>query len=203
MFGWDYHNSKADRIKLFLFILCIFLVVGFTFATVFSAMNNGEEKKEEKETEQAAGPDEKDPAATTENEEENPYDQEEHFSEKELEESQKVAVEFSKAFHNYNSDEPASYLENAKPYMTDALYDKQKKAIRRETLERAYLTAETTDVTQVSNTSMNVVRWNVMIRGTAKSVDGQTTETEDWYLVSLLFLDGEWKVEDVRVNVPN
>ncbi|OLN21316.1 hypothetical protein BTO30_15670 [Domibacillus antri] len=166
-------------------------------------MNKGEKKEEKNEIEQAAGSDQEDPVATTENEEENPYDQKEHFSEKELKDSQETAVEFSKAFHNYDSDNPTSYLENAKPYMADALYEKQKKALRRETLERAYLTAETTDVTQVSNTSENVVRWNVMVRGIAKSVDGKTSETEDWYLVSLKFIDGEWKVEDVRVNVPN
>ena len=48
-----------------------------------------------------------------------------------------------------------------------------------------------------------VVRWNVIVRGEAKSVDGSLSETEDWYLVGLRSVDGEWKVEDVRVNVPN
>lgn len=28
MFGWDFENSKSDPIKLFLFILAVFLVVG-------------------------------------------------------------------------------------------------------------------------------------------------------------------------------
>jgi hypothetical protein len=48
-----------------------------------------------------------------------------------------------------------------------------------------------------------VVRWNVIVRGEAKSVDGKTSQTEDWYLVGLRDVEGEWKVEDVRVNVPN
>ena len=48
-----------------------------------------------------------------------------------------------------------------------------------------------------------VVRWNVIVRGEAKSVDGSLSETEDWYLVGLRSVDGEWKVEDVRVNVAN
>lgn len=74
---------------------------------------------------------------------------------------------------------------------------------RREVLERSYLTVKETDVTPVANKSSMVVRWNVIVRGEAKSVDGKTSETEDWYLVGLREVDGEWKVEDVRVNVPN
>ena len=48
----------------------------------------------------------------------NDYDQTENFSEKELEKSKKIAVEFATAFHNYNAEKPMEYLENAK-----TLYD--------------------------------------------------------------------------------
>jgi hypothetical protein len=95
------------------------------------------------------------------------------------------------------------YLENAKPYMTNTLYEKVNQNGRREVLERSYLTAKETQVTPVVNKSSLVVRWNVIVRGEAKSIDGSLSETEDWYLVGLRSVDGEWKVEDVRVNVPN
>lgn len=133
----------------------------------------------------------------------NEYDQTEHFSEETLNETKEIAVQFAKAFHTYSADEPMTYLENAKPYMKDALYEKMKRNGRREVLERSYLTVKETDVTPVANKSSMVVRWNVIVRGEAKSVDGKTSETEDWYLVGLREVDGEWKVEDVRVNVPN
>ena len=48
----------------------------------------------------------------------NDYDQIEKYSEEDLEKSKKIAAEFTTAFHNYNSDKPMEYLENAKPYMT-------------------------------------------------------------------------------------
>lgn len=133
----------------------------------------------------------------------NEYDQTEHFSEETLNETKEIAVQFAKAFHTYSADEPMKYLENAKPYMTDALYEKMKRNGRREVLERSYLTVTDIQVTPVVNKSSVVVRWNVMVTGEAKSVDGTTSETEDWYLVGLREVDGEWKVEDVRVNVPN
>ena len=95
------------------------------------------------------------------------------------------------------------YLENAKTYMTDALYEKMNRNGRREVLERSYLTVKDTNVIPVVNISSLVVRWNVIVKGEAKSVDGSISETEDWYLVGLRSVNGEWLVEDVRVNVPN
>jgi hypothetical protein len=112
-------------------------------------------------------------------------------------------IEFAITFHNYNADKPTEYLENAKPYMTDALYGKMNQNGRREVLERSYLTVKETQVTPVVNKSRRVVCWNVVVRREEKLTDRSISETEDWYLVGLRSVDGEWKVEDVRVNVPN
>lgn len=210
MFGWDFQNSKSDRIKLFLFLLVIFLVVGFAASSFFRSLNKEEVAAVEQNPESA---DESNKlvdssASSTEESESitdgpNDYDQTEKFSEEELDATKKLAVQFVTAFHNYNADKPQEYLENAKPYMTDDLYEKMKRNGRRETLERSYLTLKETDITPVVNKSSLVVRWNVMVTGEAKSVDGTKSETEDWYLIGLRQVDGEWKVEDVRVNVPN
>ncbi|NKR09508.1 hypothetical protein, partial [Escherichia coli] len=134
---------------------------------------------------------------------ENEFDQTEHFSEENLEETKEIAVDFVKAYHSYDSDNPSDYLENAQPYMTEALYQEFSAQPRRETLERSYLTVKETQVTNVVNSSSRVIRWNIIVLGEAESVDGEISETEDWYLVGLRQVDGEWKVEDVRVNVPN
>lgn len=211
MFGWDFQNSKADRIKLFFFILSVFLVVGFTASFVFRSMSYEEVGAKNKESQSAEESTEKvdsNTASTADSEEEtaketNDYDQTERFSEEQLKVTQNIAVDFTKAFHTYNADEPMQYLENAKPYMTNALYEKMKRTARREPLDRSYMTVKETQVTQVVNPSSTVVRWNVMVMGEAKSVDGKKKETEDWYLVGVREVDGEWKVEDVRVNVPN
>jgi hypothetical protein len=208
MFGWDYHNSKSDRIKLFLFLLVIFLVVGFAVSTFFRNMNKYEVEAVGKhpiykENSQFDSSDSSfdDSESTAATDGPNEYDQTEKFTKEELEETKKIAVQFVTDFHTYNADKPMDYLENAKPYMTEDLYEKMKRNGRREVLERSYLTVKETDVTPVVNKSSMVVRWNVIVRGEAKSVDGKTSATEDWYLVGLREVDGEWKVEDVRVNV--
>jgi flagellar basal body-associated protein FliL len=212
MFGWDFENSKSDRVKLFLFILVTFLVVGFSVSTMFRSMNKqeaaviGEHSKSEAESTENF---DSDPTPSdhsepeSEKDQKNEYDQTEQFSEDTLEKTKEIAVQFVTSFHTYNADKPMEYLENAKPYMTDALYEKMKRAGRREVLERSYLAVKETQITPVVNKSSMVVRWNVITRGEAKSVDGKTSKTEDWYLVGLREVDGEWKVEDVRVNVPN
>ena len=210
MFGWDFQNSKSNRIKLFLFLLVIFLIVAFTVSAFYRSMNEEDAVAVQQNIEGVEKSSGNDSATISDDQEllavdeqTNDYDQTENFSEKELEKSKRIAVEFATAFHTYNAEKPMEYLENAKTYMTDALYEKMNRNGRREVLERSYLTVKDTNVIPVVNKSSLVVRWNVIVKGEAKSVDGSISETEDWYLVGLRSVNGEWMVEDVRVNVPN
>ncbi|MGD7050768.1 hypothetical protein FZC83_21510 [Rossellomorea marisflavi] len=210
MFGWDIHNSQSDRIKLFSFLLAVFLIIGFAASFVFRSSHDTTSKTVERGSDQTvesppdqSGNKETNQNKTTSSEEENKYDQSEHFTEEELEESQDIAVAFTESFHAYSADEPNAYLEKSRPLMTAALYKKKSGDNRREPIGRSYLTVKETDVTPVVNKSTSAIRWNVMVTGEAKSPDGTGTETEDWYVVSVRHEEGEWKVEDVRVNVSN
>lgn len=206
MFGWDFHH-KSDRIKLFLFILAVFLLIGFSASFIFRGLNQEAEAREDslESVPRSQEASEGDPSSSLAGEEEsaNEYDQTEHFTDEQLSKSKEVALAFVQAFHAYDANEPEMYLEDAKPYMTDALYEKMGRNMRREPLDRSFLSVEKADVTPVVNSSSSIIRWNVMVTGKAKAVDGTVTPTEDWYLVSLKLLNGEWLVEDVRVNVPN
>ncbi|OHR66391.1 hypothetical protein HMPREF3291_01695 [Bacillus sp. HMSC76G11] len=208
MFGWDLQNSKSDRIKLFLFLLAVFLIVGFAASTFFRSTlenSNGVSKTVETTQPPSDNTNSKDSTDAVMHRKEvpNEYDQNKHFTEEDLSKSKDIAVKFTKAFHAYDAEKPTDYLSMAKPFMTIALYEKMKRNGRREVLERSYLNVHDTEVTPVSNNSSTIVRWNVIVRGQATSVDGKMSPTEDWYLVGLREAKGEWKVEDVRVNVPN
>lgn len=203
MFGWDVQNSKSDRIKLFLFLLAVFLIVGFAASTFFRSTPLVTSVSKSVETKVSPSAKSEDTSGAVIQGKGNEYDQTEQFTEEELSDTKDVAVGFASAFHTYDAEKPDFYLMNAKPYMTEALYEKMKRNGRREVLERSFLRVRDSEVTPVSNKSNMVVRWNVIVRGEAISVDGKTSQTEDWYLVSLREADGEWKVEDVRVNVPN
>ncbi|MCM2534611.1 hypothetical protein NDK43_22545 [Neobacillus pocheonensis] len=65
-------------------------------------------------------------------------------------------------------------------------------------LERSYLTVKETDVTPVVNKSHTIVRWNFIVRREAKSVDGKTSSTEEWYLVGLRKVDGEMNLTAMK-----
>ncbi|MCQ6281088.1 YbjP/YqhG family protein [Bacillus sp. EB600] len=210
MFGWDFENSKSDRVKLFLFLLVIFLVIGFSVLAFFRTINRDKGPIDQHPIYKAPKNHNNSPATSSVHKDtdssingSNDYDQSEKFSNEELEATKKIAVQFVTAFYPYNADKPQEYLENSKPYMTDDLYQKMKRNGRREVLERSYLTVKSTQVTPVVNKSSMIVRWNVIVTGEAKSTDGNITATEDWYLVGLRKVNGDWKVEDVRVNVPN
>jgi len=210
MFGWDIHNSQSDRLKFFFFLLAVFLVIGFSATFVFRSNHETASKPVETGSDQTvesrsseSGTSEVEPNETVTSEEENTYDQAEHFTEKELEESKEVAVAFARSFHSYSADQPGEYLEKSKHLMTTSFYKKKSEDDRREPLGRSYLTVDETSVTPVVNKSTSIIRWNVMVTGEAKAPDGSKSKTEDWYLVSVRQEEGEWKVEDVRVNVPN
>lgn len=208
MFGWNFHH-KSDRIKLFLFILAVFLLIGFSASFIFRSLNQEAEAREEptesllQSEEINDGDHSSSPGEEGEEESSNEYDQTEHFTDEQLSKSKEVALAFVQAFHAYDAKEPEQYLEDAKPYMTDALYEKMERNMRREPLDRSFLSVEKANVTPVVNPSSSIIRWNVMVTGKAEAVDGTVTPTEDWYLVGLKQINGEWLVEDVRVNVPN
>lgn len=206
MFGWNFHH-KSDRIKLFFFILAAFLLIGFSASFIFRSLNQEAEAREDplESAPQSQETAEGDHSSSLAGEEEsaNEYDQAEHFTDEQLSKSKEVALAFVQAFHAYDAKEPEQYLEDAKPYMTDALYEKMERNMRREPLDRSFLSVEKANVTPVVNPSSSIIRWNVMVTGKAEAVDGTVTPTEDWYLVGLKQINGEWLVEDVRVNVPN
>lgn len=207
MFGWDVQNSKSDRIKLFLFILVIFLIVSFIFSIYIRTLNSGKTTDVQQESKTISSKsDTTIQPITNQNIKKkgpNEYDQTTKFSTRDLNRSKEVAVQFAKAYHTYNVDKPMEYLNNAQAFMTDVLYKKMKTRGRREVLERSFLSVENTEVTPAVNKSSLVIRWNVIVKGEATSINKKVSKTEDWYLVSLRKISGEWKVEDVRINVPN
>ena len=135
--------------------------------------------------------------------EKNPYDQQENYDQDELERSKHIAVEFAKSYHSYDADNPRDYVNNVKPYVTDELYEKISEKTRREPLNRSYLAVNDVRVTPVSNKDRYTVKWNVIVKGSAESPDGNISDTEDWYLISLKKTSNRWLVKDVKVNESN
>src|SRR5881392_2531309 len=106
MFGWDFENSKSDRVKLFLFLLVIFLVIGFSVSAFFRTINRDKgpigqhpiyKVPKNQLNSQATSSLHKDSNSAINGP--NDYDQTEKFSNEELEATKKIAVQFVTAFH--------------------------------------------------------------------------------------------------------
>lgn len=189
---------KNMIIKTVMLIIGVILIIG-----IWSVLQGEDDKKVSVDKSVSVPNDTEAKTDTTTAKDDNPYDQENNFTKSDLDSSKQVAEDFVRAYHSFNAEKPQENIENSKPYMTEKLYETQKKLISRGTLSRSLLTVNEITVTPVSNASKEHVEWNVIVTGEAKSTDNEVSETEDWYLVKLRKLDQEWKVEDVKVNVPN
>ncbi|MBM7554568.1 hypothetical protein [Thalassobacillus pellis] len=211
MVGWHYENKK-DRMLGGIILVVLGLILGmWLMAKVFPIETNGSKTTTHApQTPVGSSPSETEKVPTEVGEEknvnqtqENPYDQSQTFSEVALQASKKIAVQFVTAYHTYDAKDPTAYLENSKPYMTEALYERKREHVRRGTLARSQLAVKHTEVVPVANPSKHLIRWNIIVQGAATSVDGTVTETVDAYVIGVKEVDGEWKVEEVNVNVPH
>lgn len=130
-------------------------------------------------------------------------DQTKRLSEDEVTESQKIAVEFVKHYAAFDASHPTRNIENAKPFMSNDMYQDYIKNPERGTLTRVKVIPESFDLTNVSNDDPELIQWNVIMRGKVLDNEGNEKPEEDWYLVTMQNISGELKVVGVRVNLPN
>jgi len=193
-------EHKSDRLKLFVFLFCLFLAVGFSLFFLFHKIGGSEVRHKEAVSSSVLIPDgetKKDDQTHSAN----LYDQSTHFTPSTLSTTKQIAITFIQSYYAYDANHPSRYIQNSKPYMTSALYQKMKQTPRREPLDRTVLSVKNVSVTPVANKSEQTVWWNVMVQGTATDNSGNKQSMEDWYLVGLRQIQEEWKVEDVKSNV--
>lgn len=123
-----------------------------------------------------------------------------HFSKEQLNASKSVAILFVKQYHNFDAYFPTKHIEDSKRYMSDELYKNEMKYASRGTLDAVKKKWTDITVTEVSNSSTTKIFWNVIAQSENTDSDGKTSVGEDWYLVQLEFMDGEYKVTGVRMN---
>ena len=109
--------ARVTGYKLFLFLLVIFLVVGFSVSAFFYSINRDKGpigqhpiyKVPNHNNSSTTSSVYKDTDSSINGS--NDYDQSEKFSNEELEATKKIAVQFVIAFYPYNADKPQEYLE--------------------------------------------------------------------------------------------
>ncbi|MEC0413619.1 hypothetical protein P8807_19020 [Bacillus subtilis] len=120
-------------------------------------------------------------------------------TEEQKKDAQHVAEDFLRAYHSFDIENPEEYLEKAKPYMTEELYSFYKQYPKRGTLEQ-----QKVKVKEVSGMPAdfqeNVQVWNIEIKSENTDSDGKKTEQLTPYTVQVIKEEGEWKVNEVRID---
>lgn len=110
--------------------------------------------------------------------------------------AQEVAAEFVMAFHEVDGEQPFQYLENARPYMTDRLFEKFSNIPKRGTAAVQKLKPTATDLLPVDLTD-NMQIWRVGVTAEEKP-SGELVFAE--YLVKMVKEGQEWNVDGVDIS---
>lgn len=128
--------------------------------------------------------------------------QDRNFTPEELQETQSIAIDFVKAYHNFDATQPLQNIETSKKFISQDLYNKLKNNPARGTLEAVKKKWIEVHVTTTANTSKTKIVWNVVVQTENTNNDGTKGFGEDWYLVQLKKVNGQYKVTGVNVNAP-
>lgn len=126
--------------------------------------------------------------------------QDQNFSQADLDQSKDIAIQFVKSYHNFDASNPLQNIENSKQFMSDDLYTQLKQNPTRGTLEAVKKQWTDINVTTTANSSKTKIIWNVVVQSENTDNDGNKLAGEDWILVQLEKINGQFKVTGVRAN---
>lgn len=133
----------------------------------------------------------------------------EMFDEKDIKDSEKVAMDFVKIFHNVDHEEPLKYIKKSKKYMSDEFYEE---LLEKEKygefawmygLTRRYKKGESYEpILKNLIRSEDEIIWNIEVEGTYQIHDDKTKKDTNVYTLRLKKINNEYKVVDYLFNQP-
>ncbi|WP_167578081.1 hypothetical protein [Ammoniphilus sp. YIM 78166] len=199
MLNFDY-NRRSDRIKLFLLIFVCFSIVSWTIVL----LSGGFDDPPDESVSLSSNPAVREhllpsstPAVTsaTASKEVIPI-----LTETEQNKSREVAKLFAEAYYTYDAKQPDQYFERSKLYMSDRMVEREKKMIRRQTLDRNQTRVKSSKVLQVDHDDPDEMIWSVVIEGEAVTASGTSHPETQEFFVTLRKINGEWKVTDYKIE---
>jgi hypothetical protein len=130
---------------------------------------------------------------------------EDFFSEEDINASKETARQFSEKYYQFNGGDPLSHVENAKAYMTTALYIKLFQSPPRPTLSTFKKEVKTIDLYEPYDVSGQEIAWMSRINGTVYDQKGNITKEEvlEYRLRMTRENDKGYKVADVIITLIN
>lgn len=130
---------------------------------------------------------------------ENPSDAPNKLTKKDMEEARKVAENFLRAYLNFSGDDPIKHIEEAKPFMTEKLYEKLAENPPRPTAEiQNQKFVEITGKHGIKGERDGVyeIEWAIQAVTEVENSKGKKRE-EEWTYIVTLTDEGGWKVKEV------
>lgn len=124
------------------------------------------------------------------------------FSESDIEASKKVAEAYITLYYPFNGDNPSGNVENAKQYMSDALYNSIKGQLVRPTQMVYKKELTQIDVYEPYNPTDKYITWNVRVKGNVFDTQGNQTKEETYdYSLKMVKVNENFKVDKFILNV--
>ncbi|MFC2947579.1 hypothetical protein [Virgibacillus sediminis] len=126
-----------------------------------------------------------------------------YFSKEAIEASRQAARNFVEKYYSFQGEEPLEHIENAKPYMTDDMYEELKNENPRPTAAVSYKEVETIDVYEPYEPTEEHLIWKVRVQGNVFDSGGNKTAEESMdYTLQMEEEEGSFKVQNYMLNVP-
>lgn len=119
-------------------------------------------------------------------------------SEDDKREARRVAIHFIKAFHSLDVDKPTEYIEEARLYMRDEMYQQYKGIPKRGTLESQKI--EVVGVDALPSELQDYLQiWTVGVTSAQTNASDTEVLVFDQYSILLHKIGAEWKVNGVKI----
>ncbi|MFS0890944.1 hypothetical protein [Peribacillus frigoritolerans] len=120
-------------------------------------------------------------------------------SQADMQNAQTVAMDFIKAFHSFDHQNPGAYLEKAKPYMTDEMYSFYEKNPKKGTLDGQKVEVKNTSATPGDFQEETQI-WNIEVTSEQTDTEGKKQKVITPYSVLLKANGDTWNVDGVKID---
>ena len=137
-----------------------------------------------------------------------PPSYEEQYGEEDVEKSKEVVEQFVELIFTVDGEEPMKHVEDSKEYMTERLYENLQEDFKHGQMawtygvKQEFESADIYEPATIRAPETDEIVWAVNVKGTVQYHEGEIREKTDIYLIHLIKIDDEFKVDDYVINVP-
>ncbi|MEC1158696.1 hypothetical protein [Cytobacillus horneckiae] len=124
-----------------------------------------------------------------------------YFSKEDISQAKEVSVQFIKEYYPFDGNKPSQNINDAKKYMSSALYDELKERVIRPTQTIFRKELKSFEVYEPYNPTDEYLTINVLVKGEIYDVkDNINKKEESHYSIKIINEDGKFKVDKYTLD---